>query len=99
MAIEFDQEKMETAMKSALIIAQQTEILNEVLGDIAADFGVNKPTAKKIINAFAADKLEKTSEKMEDERSSLANADVMIEACENMSFSAEDLLEETAGEV
>lgn len=95
---DFDQEKMETAMKSALIIAQQTEILNEVIGDIAADFGVNKSTAKKIINAFAADKLEKTSEKMEEERSSLANADVMIEACENMSIGAEDLLEEIATE-
>jgi len=93
MAVEFDQEKMETAMKAALIIAQQTEVLNEVIGDIAADFGVNKGTAKKIINAFAADKLEKTSEKMEDERSSLANADVMIEACENMSIEAEDLME------
>ena len=48
MAIDFDNEKMETAMKAALIIAQQTEILNEVIGDIASDFGVNKGTAKKI---------------------------------------------------
>lgn len=95
MSVEFDNEKMETAMKAALIIAQQTEVLNEVIGDIAADFGVNKGTAKKIINAFAADKLEKTQEKLEDERSSLANAEVMIEAVENMSFDAEDLLEET----
>lgn len=95
MAIDFDNEKMETAMKAALIIAQQTEILNEVIGDIASDFGVNKGTAKKIINAYAADKLEKTQEKLEDERSSLANAEVMIEAVESMSFNGDEVLEET----
>jgi len=91
MAIEFDTEQMETVMKSALIIAQQTEIINENIGDIAATFGVNKPTANKIIKAFAADKLEKTQEKMEDERSSLANAEVMMEAVENMSVEVPEL--------
>ena len=96
MAIEFDTAVMEDAMRSALIIAQQNEILNECLGTLASDFGVSKGIAKKIINAFAADKMEKTQEKMEDERSALANADVMLEAVENMSFDAEDLLEETA---
>lgn len=94
MSIEFDTEKMETAMRAALIISQQTEILNDVIGDIASDFGVNKGTAKKIINAFAADKLEKTSEKIEDERSSLANAEVMIEAVEGMNFDSEEVLED-----
>lgn len=96
MSVEFNSEKMETAMRAALIIAQQQEVLNEVLGDIASDFGVNKGTAKKLITAYAADKLEKTQEKIEDERSSLANAEVMIEAIENMSFDPEDLLEDEA---
>jgi len=97
MTVEFKQETMETAMKCALIIDQQTEIFNEAIGELAADFGVSKSIAKKIVTAFAKDKLEKTGEKMEDERSALANADMMIEAVENMSFDAEDLLEETAG--
>lgn len=94
MSIDFDNEKMTTAMKAALIISQQTEILNDVIGDIASDFGVNKGTAKKIINAFAADKLTKTQEKIEDERSSLANAEVMIEAVESMNFDTEEVLED-----
>lgn len=98
MAVEFDQETMEAAMKAALIIEQQTEIMNEALGNLAADFGVSKGIAKKIIMAFAKDKIERTQEKMEDERSALANADVMLEAVENMSFDPEDLLEETAGD-
>ena len=84
MAVEFDNEKMEKALKAALIIAQQTEIMNEVIGDISADFGVSKGIAKKIITAYANDKLEKTQEKMEDERSSLANAEMLIEAVEGM---------------
>jgi len=96
MATEFDQEKMENAMRAALIIEQQQEILNENLGDLASDFGVTKGIAKKIITAFAKDKIEKTQEKMEDERAALANADIMLEACENMSFEPDDLLEETA---
>jgi len=96
MAIEFDSEVMENAMRASLIIAQQDEILNEALGVLAGGFGVSKGIAKKIIKAFAADKMEKTQEKMEDERSALANADVMLEAVENMSFEPEDLLEETA---
>ena len=94
MAIDFDNEKMTTAMRAALILEQQSEILNEVIGDIAADFGVNKGTAKKIIMAFAKDSLEKTSEKIEDERSSLANAEVMIEAVEGMNFDTEEVLED-----
>ncbi len=94
MAVEFDIEVMESAMKSALIISQQTEILNEAIGTLATTFGVNKGTAKKIITAYAADKLEKTAEKMEDERSSLSNASTLLEAVENMSFDTADLLEE-----
>ena len=94
MAIDFDNEKMTTAMRAALILEQQSEIFNEVIGDIAADFGVNKGTAKKIIMAFAKDSLEKTSEKIEDERSSLANAEVMIEAVEGMNFDTEEVLED-----
>jgi DNA-binding MarR family transcriptional regulator len=91
---DFDQEKLENAIRAQLIIAQQEEIINECIGDISADFGVNKPTAKKIIKAFAADKLEKTQEKMEDERSSLANAEVMMEAVENLSIEAPDMEDE-----
>jgi len=95
MAVEFSTEVMEDAMRASLIIEQQAEILNEALGTLAGEFGVTKGIAKKIITAFAKDKMEKTQEKMEDERSALANADVMLEACENMSFEAEDLLETT----
>ncbi len=94
MAVEFKQDTMENAMRAALIIEQQNEVLGEALGELAGDFGVTKGIAKKIIMAFAKDKMEKTQEKMEDERSALANADVMLEACENMSFDPEDLLEE-----
>lgn len=96
MAVEFDVKVMTDAMRAALIIAQQQEILNEAVGTLAGSFGVNKGTAKKLITAFAMDKLEKTAEKMEDERSSLANAEIFIESIENMSFEAEDLLEDTA---
>ena len=88
---EFDQEKLEEVIKAQLIISQQEEIINDNIGDIAADFGVNKSIAKKIIKAFAQDKLEKTQEKMEDERSSLANAEVMMEAVENLSVEAPEL--------
>jgi len=98
MAIDFSTEIMENAMRAALIIAQQEELLNESLGELAADFNVSKGIAKKIIKAFAADKLEKTQEKMEDERTALANADSMLEAVENMSFEPEDLLEETTAD-
>lgn len=96
MAVEFKQETMESAMRASLIIAQQNEILGEALGELAGDFGVSKGIAKKIVTAFAKDTLEKTQEKMEDERSALANADVMLEAVENMSFDPEDLLETTS---
>ena len=88
---DFDQEQLEEAIKAQLIIAQQEDIINDSIGDIAADFGVNKSIAKKIIKAFAQDKLEKTQEKMEDERSSLANAEVMLEAVENLSVEAPDM--------
>ncbi len=98
MAVDFKQETMENAMRASLIIAQQNELLNEALAELAGDFGVSKGIAKKIVTAFAKDTLEKTQEKMEDERSALANADVMLEAVENMSFDPEDLLEETSTE-
>lgn len=90
MSVEFDTEKMEKALRAALIIAQQTEVMNEVIGDVASDFGVSKGIAKKLVTAYANDKLEKTQEKMEDERSSLSNAEVMIEAIENMSIEADE---------
>lgn len=96
MAIEFSTEKMENAMRAALIIAQQQEILDENATELAGDFGVSKSIAKKIVAAFAQDSLEKTQEKMEEQRSALANADVMLEAVENMSFDPEDLLETTS---
>lgn len=95
MAIEFDNGKMTEALKSCLIIAQQEDILKEILPDIADDFGVSKGVAKKILKAYALDTLSKTAEKMEDERSSLANAEVMIEAIEGVTVSTdvEDLPE------
>lgn len=88
---DFNKEKLENAIRAQLIISQQEEIINESIGDIAADFGVNKSIAKKIIKAFAQDTLEKTQEKMEDERSSLANAEVMMEAIESLSIEPTDL--------
>jgi|SaaInlStandDraft_4_1057021.scaffolds.fasta_scaffold116170_2 hypothetical protein len=94
MAIEFDNAKMQEALRASLIIEQQTEVLNDVIGDVAGDFGVNKPTAKKIIKAYAKDTLEKTQEKLEDERSSLANAEVMIEAVEGLTMDTDGLFED-----
>lgn len=94
MAVDFKQDTMTAAMTASLIIQQQNEILNEALTELAGDFGVSKSIAKKIIVAFSKDTLEKTGEKMEDERNSLISADVMIEACENMSFDPDEALEE-----
>ena len=75
---------MQEALKAFLIIEQQQDMLKEILPTIVDNFGVNKPTAKKILAAYAKDTLEKTSEKMEDERNSLANAETMISAVENV---------------
>lgn len=75
---------MQEALKAFLIIEQQQDMLKEILPTIADNFGVNKPTAKKILAAYAKDTLEKTSEKMEDERNSLANAETMISAVEGV---------------
>ena len=91
MALEFDQKKLEEVIKAQLIISQQEEIINENIGDIASDFGVNKTIARKIIKAFAQDKLEKTQEKLEDERSALANAEVLLEVVENISVETPEL--------
>jgi len=55
---------------------------------------VNKGTAKKIIMAYAKDSLQKTQEKLEDERSSLANVESMIEAVEGITIDTEELLNE-----
>lgn len=87
-------EIMEDAMKAALIIEQQSDILNDLIPKIADEFGVNKGTAKKIIMAYAKDTLEKTQEKLEDERSSLANVEAMIEAVEGITIDTEAILEE-----
>ena len=86
---DFDNGQMTEALKSALIITQQTEILNEILPDVASDFGLTKSMAKKIVMAYAKDNLSKTQEKMEDERSALANAEVMIGAIEGVSVSTD----------
>ena len=75
---------MQEALKAFLIIEQQNDMLKEILPIIADNYGVNKPTARKILAAYAKDTLEKTSEKMEDERSSLANAETMITDVENI---------------
>jgi len=79
-------ETLEEALRAALIIEQQTEILNESISALASEFGVSKGIAKKIIMAFAKDKLEKTQEKLEDERTALSNADTFIQVVENMSL-------------
>jgi valyl-tRNA synthetase len=92
--LNFDQDTLREALKSALIIEQQQEILNECLGKLAEDFGVNKSIAKKIIFAFAKDKMEKTQEKIEEERTSLSNAEVMLEVVENITIDTEKILEE-----
>ena len=89
---DFDSEKMTEAMKAALIIEQQSDVLNELIPAIADSFGVNKGTAKKIIMAYAKDSLAKTQEKLEDERSSLANVEAMIEAVEGITIDTEELL-------
>lgn len=77
-------ELMQEAITAYLIIEQQQEKLKEILSPIADSFGVNLPTTKKILVAYAKDTLDKTSEKMEEERNSLANADTMISAIENL---------------
>ena len=94
MSTAFDSEKMTDAMKAALIIEQQSDILNDLLPSIADEFGVNKGTAKKIIMAYAKDTLAKTQEKLEDERSSLANVESMIEAVEGVAGDVEAMIEE-----
>jgi hypothetical protein len=93
---EFNNENITEAMKAALIIEQQQEILNDLIPNIADDFGVNKGTAKKIIMAYAKDTLQKTQEKLEEERSSLANVEAMIEAVEGVVIDTESLLEQTS---
>ena len=93
---DFDSEKMTEAMKAALIIEQQSDVLNELIPAIADSFGVNKGTAKKIIMAYAKDSLAKTQEKLEDERSSLSNVEAMIEAVEGITIDTEELLEDAA---
>jgi len=77
-------EKTQDALKAYLIIEQQQAILKDILPSIADAYGVNVATAKKILIAYAKDTLEKTSEKIEDERNSLANAETMISAIENL---------------
>lgn len=94
MDVKVNEDTMKTAMTAGLIIQQQTEILNESLGELAGDFGVSKSIAKKIIMSYCKDTLEKTGEKLEDERNSLSQAEVLIEACENMSFDPDEALEE-----
>ena len=96
MSTPFDREKMTDAMKAALIIEQQSDILNDLLPSIADEFGVNKGTAKKIIMAYAKDTLAKTQEKLEDERSSLANVESMIEAVEGVAGDVEAMIEAAA---
>lgn len=83
--IDFDNEKFHEVIRAQLIIAQQEDIVKENIGTVADDFGVSKAIAKKIIKAYCVDTLEKTQEKLEDERSSLANAEVLIEAIEDIS--------------
>lgn len=82
--IDFDNDKVTEALRSCLIIAQQQEILSEIIPDIAADFGVSKGAVKKICMAYANDALQKTQEKLEDERASLANVELLIEAVEGI---------------
>ncbi len=83
---------MQEALKAYLIIEQQQDILKEIVPTIADFYAVNKVTAKKILMAYAKDTLEKTSEQMENERSSLSNAEVMITAVENISVTADTMI-------
>jgi hypothetical protein len=94
MTLNFDQDTLREALKAALIIEQQQEILNDCLAKIAEDFGVNKSIAKKIIFAFAKDKIEKTQEKIEEERTALSNAEVMLEVVENITIDTQKILDE-----
>lgn len=91
------EEKLTELIKAQLIIAQQEEIFKEHIGDVADHFGVTKPIAKKIIKSYAQDTLEKTQEKLEDERSSLANIDTLIDAVDGAVVD-ETVLEETASQ-
>lgn len=88
-------EKLTETIKAQLIIAQQDEVIKEFIGDIADHFGVSKAIAKKIIKSYAMDTLEKTQEKMEDERSSLANIETLIEAVDGAVVDT-SILDETA---
>jgi len=96
--INFDNEKMTEALKCGLIIAQYEEKMKELIPGIADDFGVSKAIAKKIIKAYCVDTLEKTQEKLEDERASLVNAEIMIEAIENVTVDLADTEYEAATE-
>lgn len=83
MNIEFDQEVLNDILRAYLIIATQEDIIKEKMGEIATAFGVSKSLASKIAKSWCNDQLEKTTEKLQEERHSLANAELFIEACEN----------------
>jgi hypothetical protein len=83
--IEFDNGRVTEVLRACLIIVQQQEMIDEVIPDIADEFGVSKGSVKKICMAYAKDTLQKTQEKLEDERSMLANIELLIEAVENIS--------------
>ena len=91
MVEKINMETLETAMRAALIIEQQEEILNEALKEIATEIGVSKSIAKKIVKAYAKDQLEKTQEKLEEQRQSLTNAEMLIEIVENASVDTSDI--------
>jgi hypothetical protein len=94
--IEFDNGRVTEVLRACLIIAQQQELIDEVIPDIAEEFGVSKGAVKKICMAYAKDTLQKTQEKLEDERSMLANVELLIEAVENIAPSdIKDVYEES----
>lgn len=94
--LDFDNGRMLEALRASLIIAQQQELLDEMVPDIAEEFGVSKSAVKKICRAYAQDALQKTQEKLEDERTQMANIEVLIEAVDGIKLTdIKDVYEES----
>jgi len=72
------EEKINDAIKAALIIEQQNEMLKEMIGEISATYGVKKSVIKKLIMASARSSLDKAHEKIDEERETLNNAETFI---------------------
>jgi len=94
--IDFDNARVNECLRCALIIAQQQELMSEIIPDIAEEFGVSKGVVKRVAMAYANDQLQKTQEKLEDERSMLANVELLIEAVDGIKLTdIKDVYEES----